>query len=587
MRGWIRAGLAALTMLGAATAQPALAACEVAKVAELPITLINQRALIEAKFGDREARFIVDSGAFFSTISRASAAEFGLTISPAPSWFRMTGIGGQSMVSFGHAKDFTLAGISIPKTDFIVGGSDTGTAGLVGQNILAYADTEYDLPHSAVRLMKVAGCGKMALAYWAGAKPFSTLDLEKGDGSPWKPHIIATVLVNGVKMRALFDTGATGTLITRAAARRAGITPDSPGVTRADNSAGLGSREVASWIVPFDKIDLGGEIASHPKLRMIDDQMDVDMLIGIDFFRTHRIFVSNANHKLYMTYEGGPVFGLKPSGARTATGAKLDLTDKTADPTDAEGWSRRGAASLSKGLYAQGLADLDKAVALAPTVGRYVYLRAEAHLDNDQPLLARQDLDKAAALMPADTDVRLMRAGLRLHDGDAKGAAEDLKVADAGLAAGSDRRLVLGNLFDGVDDQPAAIANFDAWLKLHGQDPERATAYNGRCFSRALLNRELDRAMADCTTALRLRPGDPAILDSRGLVELRLGKLAAAKADYDAALKANPREAWTLYMRANLHKRMGDAAKAEEDRKAALAIDPDVAKRARTYGLES
>jgi hypothetical protein len=32
------------------------------------------------------------------------------------------------------------------------------------------------------------------------------------------------------------------------------------------------------------------------------------MLLGADFFLSHRIFVSNEQHKVYFTYNGGPVF---------------------------------------------------------------------------------------------------------------------------------------------------------------------------------------------------------------------------------------------------------------------------------------
>jgi hypothetical protein len=32
------------------------------------------------------------------------------------------------------------------------------------------------------------------------------------------------------------------------------------------------------------------------------------MLLGADFFVSHRIYVSNAQHKMYFTYNGGPVF---------------------------------------------------------------------------------------------------------------------------------------------------------------------------------------------------------------------------------------------------------------------------------------
>ena len=230
MRGSTGIRWAMFGLFGMMTAGPAVAACKVAKMGDLPVTLIGRRAMIEAKFGTHDTRFIVDSGAFYSTLSRASAAEFGLSSEPAPPWFRLQGINGDTAASFAQAKDFSLAGIPIRRTDFIVGGSDTGTAGLLGQNILGLADVEYDLPHGAIRLMEVAGCGDKALAYWAGAKPFSTIPLEHGDGGPWKPHTIGTVLVNGVKMRAVFDTGASSTVMSLRAAARIGLTPAAAGV---------------------------------------------------------------------------------------------------------------------------------------------------------------------------------------------------------------------------------------------------------------------------------------------------------------------------------------------------------------------
>jgi len=377
-----------LALAGTFTADAALANCKVSKLAELPVTLVGRRAIVDAKFGTRDARFIVDSGAFYSTLSRSSAAEFGLSSAPAPAWFRLRGINGTASADVATAKSFTLAGIPLDKTTFIVGGSDTGTAGLLGQNILGLGDVEYDLPHSAVRLMRSEGCNTTTLAYWAEGKPFSAIPLERGDGGPWKPHTTGTVLVNGVKLRAVFDSGAQTSVMTLAAAKRAGVTPASPGVVAIGTGSGLGSKQVATWLAPFDKIDLGGEVVPHPKFSIADLTIDADMLIGFDFFLTHRIFVSNATHMLYMTYEGGTVFGLTPTGAKTATGEKLDLTDKTPEPTDAEGLSRRGTVLLSNRKFAEGLADLDRAVAMAPNEGRYVFLRAQGRLANGQLLLA-------------------------------------------------------------------------------------------------------------------------------------------------------------------------------------------------------
>jgi len=84
-----------IALLGALAApQPAASKCQAEKIAEFPITMAGRSPIVDARFGDKAARFILDSGAFYSTISRASAAEFGLKVSAAPPWFRLRGIGG-------------------------------------------------------------------------------------------------------------------------------------------------------------------------------------------------------------------------------------------------------------------------------------------------------------------------------------------------------------------------------------------------------------------------------------------------------------------------------------------------------------
>jgi len=566
---------------------PAAAACQVGKLAELPVTMAGRRPMVTAKFGDKDARFILDSGAFYSTVSKATAAEFALPVKSLPPSFRIHGIGGDASAALATAKSFSLAGIPLPKSEFIVGGSDTGTAGLIGQNILGFADVEYDLPHGAVRLMRTKGCGKVTLAYWAAGRPVTIIPLLDAGNGPFKPHTIGTVMLNGTKIRAVFDTGAETSMLSLAAAKRAGITPDSPGVVAAGFGGGLGSRLVRSWVATFDSIDIGGEAIRRPKIRMSDvDLGNGDMLIGADFFLTHRVFVSNATRTMYITYEGGPMFGLTPRGAVTAAGEKLDLSDKAAEPTDAEGYSRRGAVFASNRKLEEALADFDKAVKLAPADGRYVYQRGMAHLANRQPLLAGADLDRAVALSPNDADARLVRAQMHVARNDIAGAADDLAAADRNLAPSSDKRLTLAALFNETDNHAGAIANYDLWLKTHGDDSSRATAFNGRCWARGLLGQELDKALADCNAALKLRPGTPAFLDSRALVRLRRGETAAALADYDLAVKGAPRNAWSLYARSVAEQRAGKTEQAAADRAAALGINPRVVERGKRVGLE-
>ncbi|WP_255602242.1 aspartyl protease family protein [Glacieibacterium megasporae] len=586
---WSAAAAIVLGSIAALTTAPAYAApsCQLSKFLEMSVMLAGHRPIVTTKIGGKDARFIVDSGAFYSTMSRASAAEFGLHLDPAPTWFRLRGVNGDTSASIASVRDFGLGGVSVPKVDFIVGGTDTGAVGLLGQNFLGIGDVEYDLPHGAIRLLHAKDCAVETLAYWAGTKPFTIVSLESRN-PPFQVHTVGTVTLNGVKLRAVFDTGAESSIMTLSAARRAGITPDSPGVVASGLSTGLGSRALRTWIGTFDKLEIGGEAIPKPRIQFSDITIgDGDMLIGFDFFRTHRIYVANKANKMLVTYEGGPVFGLTPTRAVSADGTPLDLSDKAAEPTTAEGYTRRGTVQASNGKLEAALADLDKAVALAPNDVTTLRIRAGMRLANRQPLLASGDLDKAIALEPAEADVRLMRAGLKLRGHDPAGASEDLHVADKGLPPSSERRLQLASMLVAVDEYDAALLNFDAWLKAHPEDAARPEALNGRCWARALLNRDLDRALDDCNAAVRLRPGTVAYLDSRGLVRLRRGEFTQALKDYDAAIGIAPRSAWSLYARSIVRAKVGDAAGATADRAAAIALQPAVAERARKLGLGS
>jgi tetratricopeptide (TPR) repeat protein len=309
------------------------------------------------------------------------------------------------------------------------------------------------------------------------------------------------------------------------------------------------------------------------------------MLIGADFFLTHHVYVANDAARMLITYEGGPVFGITPSGANDGEGRPLDLTDRTAEPTDAEGFSRRGAAFASSGNLEAAIADFDRAIALAPNQAHYFRQRAAARIANHQPLLAAGDLDKALAADPTDIESRLMRGSMRLAARDPAGAGEDIRVLDRELPASAGERLQLAAMADSAGLLELSLANEDAWLKAHPEDARRPTALNGRCWVLAQLGRDLNRALDDCNAALRARPNTAGYLDSRALVRLRLGDLHGALADYNAALSVQPANAWTLYMRGVVKRRVGDAAGAEADRSAALAIAPRVGERAAKLGL--
>ncbi|HEY4971592.1 MAG TPA: retropepsin-like aspartic protease, partial [Steroidobacteraceae bacterium] len=126
------------------------------------------RPTIMAKINGADAQFALDSGAFYSMISSATAAQFQLRLRPAPYGLRVSGVGGSADTSLAVVKVFTLAGFPLHDVEFLVGGSEIGggSIGLMGQNFLEKWDVEYDLARGVVRLFKAEDCKHTLLAYW-------------------------------------------------------------------------------------------------------------------------------------------------------------------------------------------------------------------------------------------------------------------------------------------------------------------------------------------------------------------------------------------------------------------------------------
>ncbi len=106
--------------------------CTLGRVAELPIAMAGTRPLITAKINNQEARFVLDSGAFFSMMSTASAAQFNLKLKRAPFGLTVQGIGGSVTPEVATVKEFGIAGALIHNVEFLVGGSEVSSGEISG-----------------------------------------------------------------------------------------------------------------------------------------------------------------------------------------------------------------------------------------------------------------------------------------------------------------------------------------------------------------------------------------------------------------------------------------------------------------------
>jgi tetratricopeptide (TPR) repeat protein/predicted aspartyl protease len=572
------------------------AACQLAKIAELPVTMSNSKPLITAKINGEDARFIADSGAFFSMITEASAAEFKLKLSPAPFGLYVKGIGGSIDPSIAIVKVFTFAGVPVRNVKFLVGGSSVGgpdNVGVLGQNVFRLGDVEYDLAEGTIRLIRAEGCGHALLAYWVKpSEPYSLMDIEWA--TPQSPHTTGTALINGAKIHVMFDSGAGTSILSLKAAERAGVKSDSEGVVDAGYYAGVGRTQLKTYIGRFSSFKIGDEEIRNARLRFGEIGIDgTDMLIGADFFLSHRIYVASSQHKLYFTYNGGPVFNLTSSTSKAPTEPTTEASPEAKksgdDLADAAAYSRRGTAFAARRDYEHAIADLTRACELDPNDPEYFYQRGIVYRDSKRIDLAAADFDRALEINPDNVPALAARAQLRMKERDIAGASADLDTLDRAARKGADIRLFLARGYQSADLLPASIAQYDLWISAHAVDSRMPEALTGRCRARALLGQELAKALSDCNAALKRTPSSSSltagILDCRGLVWLRLGDYDKSIADYDNSLRLAPKNGWSLYGRGVAKVRKTLVPEGEADIAAATAIWASIGDEFKRHGL--
>ena len=577
--------------------------CQLETVAELPITMIGLRPMISAQINGKDARFMVDSGAFFSLMSAATAAEYGLKTSPAPFGFRITGIGGEQTADIARVKDFTLAGYHAKDVDFFVAGSETAGAGILGQNMLANFDVEYDLANGMIRLFKTKNCDHAQLAYWLKpGESYSSMPLDAIDRRD--AHTSGVAYLNGAKIKIVFDTGAYLSMLNEAAAARAGVKPDSEGVTEAGYSSGVGKGSIKTYVGRFSSFKIGdGEEIKNAKLRFgAAGLSDGDMLLGADFFISHRIFVGNHEHRVVLSYGGGPVFDLSKKPLTHSTAENSPPADKPADSQNSTATSakedadsnpaelaRKGSALIARQEYEAGLALLSKAIELSPNDPEFYFQRASGYWANNQSDLALADFNQVIKLKEDFLPAYIPRAELQLLKRNKDAAIADLETLGRLAPKPADLRLALGEFDDRMDMLPAGLENYNLWIESHPDDSRMVHAQARRCVNRMLQNKDLPAALSDCNAAARHAdkgaPGYPQLLVDRAAVRVRTGEFDKAIADCNDALKIAPKTATALFVRAVAESKKNKHAESQADLAAARAINPQVGARLEHYGI--
>ena len=535
--------------------------CQI-QTARIPFELRNRKAISTLKLNGHGVEFIVDTGAFWSTVSAAKAEEIGLKRTLTPPGFSMAGVGGSVSATLVRAEQVEFLGLTLKNIEFVAGGTDSG-AGLLGQNVLFIAnDLDLDLANDILGLVSAKDCSDTSLAYWASPTVhYEEATLLRDDNNIHRPRV--EVMLNGKRVTALFDTGAGTTTISRAAARKIGIDLDAKDAPPSDAQYGIGSKLVRSWKkIPIKQMQIGSESIQNTFVSVIDqDLAGNDMVLGIDFMMAHHLLISYSQHKVYMTYNGGRLYSqADPPKAALKGGNEADETQLlTADE-----YFKLGAGEEQRGETQAALKNYDRAIQLDDSVDNYRFARARLLFNQGQTSQALVDINELLSRKPDWVDALMLRLSIAERLKDTTRVEQDRQHLLSLIPRGSMESYNIARFMIADGQFAQALPLLEGWLVKHPEDVRRAYAWQFQCLAKAMINQDLKGALKACKQGLQVSKGSAAGWQAMGYVEYRLGHYQQALDDFTKALQLDADLSWAPYGLALAYLQLNQVDKARE-----------------------
>ena len=296
--------LAALFALAACAAStpaaptPLTLACRPPRRVELALRDVRNFLLVRATLDGKPATLLVDTGAETSTLTPHAVALLHLRRDPAHGR-TIAGVAGTVRADIVRLRDLALAGVVVARAlDVAIGdlpsldGLDPPVAGLLGADVLARFEVDLDLPAARMALYAPGGCA--GYLPWPGA---AAVPLQKTRSG----LAFLDAEVDGSRVRALLDTGARTSLLTREAARGLGVTATMLAGDEARGGSGVGPASLTLRRHRFATFGLPGTLEHNVTVNVADLRLPgIDMLLGADFLGRREVWISYATGRLFL-----------------------------------------------------------------------------------------------------------------------------------------------------------------------------------------------------------------------------------------------------------------------------------------------
>ena len=283
------------------TASPAARACTMAQVADVPLTLFENKLFVPVTVNGTAQRLAIDTGADVTVLSTAVARRLGIE-HDFDHTVELMGVGGRDNHLYsGLVEHLDLGGIRLDGrhlaiADFSMPMADgEPSGGLLGGDLLASYDIDLDVPARHAGFWRVTGCDSV-VPPWNTA--VSAVPLTRRSS-----HLeTLDVRVNEATVQLILDTGAPFLVLSERDAARAGVPPEMIENGRLVQDRGVNDTPFSGYIHFFNDVRVGdARYQEVPTVVVPRSRYGMDIgLLGLMFLRQHRVWLSYATNTLFV-----------------------------------------------------------------------------------------------------------------------------------------------------------------------------------------------------------------------------------------------------------------------------------------------
>ncbi|MBS1102501.1 aspartyl protease family protein [Gluconobacter sp. Dm-62] len=279
--------------------------CEMTRAVVLPLRDDGGYLSVPVTVNGQNASMIVDTGSEGSLMTPGGVAALHLPPDPEHRTMMQGPNGSPRLVPNIRIQDLRLGTHHLGKLPLGAGTMAVGVLpgspmitppvfGLLGADVLADYDLEFDVPHQRLILWHVHLGSHVCQQPPAWIGHWTTIPVHRISGRLTVPFTL-----DGLSGTALLDSGARSHIVSTDFAHRLGLTDDELALDPGGMTSGVDLRERQYHWHHFKRFELGGTAWTRPVLTVAPVHDQADMLLGSDWFAHHEIWLSYATKQLF------------------------------------------------------------------------------------------------------------------------------------------------------------------------------------------------------------------------------------------------------------------------------------------------